>query len=54
MNAEIKPASVSEMLRMTGANTAEFMGKVADHIDNLETALAEANALIEKLKSGQE
>lgn len=54
MNAENQPISVSEMLRTTGTNTSEFMGKVAEHIDKLESALAEANALIEKLQSGEE
>ena len=51
MNAENQTISVSEMLRTTGSNTAEFMNKIADHIDKLESALAEANAIIEKLQS---
>ena len=46
-----QPVSVSEMLRTTAANTAEFMNKIADHIDKLESALAEATAIIEKLQS---
>ena len=54
MNAENQPISVSEMLRTTSANTAEFMNKIADHIEKLESALSEANALIEKLQSGAE
>ena len=49
-----QPASVSEMLRTTAANTAEFMNKIADHIDKLESALADANAIIEKLQSAKE
>lgn len=41
------------MLRTTAANTAEFMNKVADHIDKLESALADANAIIEELQNAK-
>jgi hypothetical protein len=36
MSTETKTLSVSEMLKLTGSNTADFMKKVADHVDDLE------------------
>jgi hypothetical protein len=36
MSEEIKELSVSDMLKLTGSNTADFMKRVADHIDDLE------------------
>ena len=51
---ENQPKSVSEMVRTTSANTAEFMDKIADHIDKLEAALIEANAIIEELRRAKE
>jgi polyhydroxyalkanoate synthesis regulator phasin len=40
MTQELK-ASVSDMLRTTGKNTAEFMEQVSLHIDKLENAIGE-------------
>jgi hypothetical protein len=34
-NENIKP-SISQMLRMTGSNTADFMARVAAHVEDLE------------------
>jgi ubiquinone biosynthesis protein UbiJ len=45
--------TVPEMLRMTGANTAEFMKQVADHIDKLEDAVVQLQARITELESKQ-
>jgi len=36
MSEETKELSVSDMLKLTGSNTADFMKRVADHIDELE------------------
>jgi uncharacterized protein Yka (UPF0111/DUF47 family) len=41
MTEKNKEISVSEMLKLTGANTSEFMKQVADHIDKLEERIAE-------------
>jgi hypothetical protein len=49
MTEEIKQPSVSEMLRMTGANTAEFMLQIAEHIEKLEEEVAKARARITEL-----
>ena len=45
--------SVSDMLRTTGTNTAEFMTQVANHIDKLEDAVAQLTARIAELEKGQ-
>ena len=37
--AEELTVTVSEMLRATGTNTAEFMRQVADHIEKLENEM---------------
>jgi phage shock protein A len=49
MTEEVK-ASVPEMLRVTGENTAEFMKQVADHIEKLEKAVAELQTRISELE----
>ena len=36
-----EPISVSEMLRVTGANTERFMIHVAEHIERLEARIKE-------------
>jgi hypothetical protein len=43
--------SVSDMLRLTGDNTSEFMKHVADHIDKLETHLIHLESRISELES---
>lgn len=45
--------TVSEMLRVTGANTAEFMKQVAEHIDKLEGEVAVLRQRVEELESTQ-
>jgi hypothetical protein len=42
--------SVPEMLRLTGANTAEFMKQVAEHIDKLEQAVVQLKDRITELE----
>jgi phage shock protein A len=52
--SEEKQISVSEMLKLTGANTAEFMKQVADHIDKLEERIAELATRISEFESQQD
>lgn len=40
-NENMQPPSVSEMIRVTGANTAAFMDEIAKHIDKLEATVVE-------------
>jgi hypothetical protein len=49
----LTPPSVSDMLRITGGNTATFMEQVATHIDKLEEALEQLKARIVELESNQ-
>jgi polyhydroxyalkanoate synthesis regulator phasin len=46
MSEEIKKISVSEMLRTTGTNTADFMAQVANHIEVLEQRIANLEELL--------
>jgi hypothetical protein len=48
-NENLQP-SVGQMLRLTGANTAQFMEQVAQHMEKLEAELALANARITELE----
>ncbi len=48
---ENKQLSVSDMLKMTGANTAQFMAQVADHVDKLEETIVQLNNRITELES---
>lgn len=43
--------NVSEMVKMTGANTAEFMAQVAAHIDKLDETIVQLNNRITELES---
>ena len=52
--SEQKEMSVSEMLKLTGANTAEFMKQVAEHVDKLEERIAELANRIQELESQQD
>ena len=47
----LKPPSVPEMLRLTGANTADFMEQVANHIEKLENAVIELKARVDELEA---
>jgi hypothetical protein len=52
MSEEIK-VTVSEMLRTTGMNTAEFMKQVADHIEKLEQRIFELDKRLTEAESKQ-
>jgi hypothetical protein len=49
--SEEKEISVSEMLKLTGANTAEFMKQVAEHVDKLEQAVVQLQNRIAELEA---
>jgi hypothetical protein len=53
MTEETQKASVPEMLRVTGENTAEFMNQVASHIEKLEDAVKQLQARVLELESKQ-
>jgi ubiquinone biosynthesis protein UbiJ len=50
MTENLTPPSVPEMVRMTGNNTAEFMKQVADHIDKLESEIANLQQRVTELE----
>ena len=43
--------TVAEMLRVTGANTAEFMKQVAEHVDKLEQEIVKLQNRVTELES---
>lgn len=47
----LAPPSVAQMLRITGGNTAQFMGEVANHIDKLEETIVELQKRIAELEN---
>ena len=51
MNENLTPPSVPEMLRLTGANQADFMQQVADHVEKLEQAVVELQQRITELEN---
>ena len=44
---EVRKLTVSEMLRTTGANTAQFMEQVAMHVEGLEQEVAKLRARVD-------
>jgi hypothetical protein len=46
-----KELSVSDMLRMTGTNTADFMARVAAHVDELEQQVILLQERVTELES---
>lgn len=52
-NEDLKP-TVPQMLRMTGANTAQFMEQIAEHIEKLEAEVQRATARIAELEGQQD
>lgn len=51
MTQEKQTITVTEMLRQTGNNTAFFMGKVAEHIEQLESEIVQLRKRIEELEN---
>jgi cell division septum initiation protein DivIVA len=49
---EEKRTTVVDMLRITGNNTAEFMDKVAAHIESLEQEIIRLRHRVEELEAG--
>jgi ubiquinone biosynthesis protein UbiJ len=49
-NEDLRP-SVPQMVRMTGANTAQFMEQVAEHIEKLEMEVARLQERVTQLES---
>ena len=46
----LTPPTVSEMLRLTGANQAQFMEQVALHVDKLEEEILRLQARVAELE----
>lgn len=51
-NENVQP-SVSQMLRMTGANTSQFMEQVAIHLEKLEAEVARLSQRVQELEGVQ-
>jgi ubiquinone biosynthesis protein UbiJ len=52
-NEDLRP-SVGQMLRLTGANTAQFMEQVAEHIEGLEMEVARLQERVTQLESAND
>lgn len=53
MTEETQKPSVSDMVRMTSENTADFMRQLADHVDGLTGQVATLTARILELEGTQ-
>jgi len=51
MSEETKELSVPQMLRTTGENTADFMKRVAEHVDELENRISMLQERIVELEN---
>ena len=51
MSEENKELSVSDMLKLTGTNTADFMKRVAEHVDELESRIRQLQERVTELES---
>ena len=51
MTEETKELSVSDMLKLTGTNTADFMKRVAEHVDELENRISMLQERIVELEN---
>ena len=51
MSEETKELSVSDMLKLTGANTADFMKRIADHVDKLEEGVIQLQKRVAELEA---
>lgn len=53
MTENLTPPSISQMLKLTGENTAIFMEQVAIHVDKLEQTVLELQQRIAELEGTQ-
>lgn len=51
-NENVQP-SVSQILRMTGANTSQFMEQVALHLEKLEAEVTRLTQRVQELEGAQ-
>ena len=51
MSENLTLPNVPEMLRMTGANTADFMKQIADHIEHLEETVKSLQTRVTELET---
>jgi cell division protein FtsB len=49
-NENLSPPSVVEMVKITGANTAQFMEQIALHIEKLEAEVVRLSNRIKELE----
>ena len=54
MSDENLKASVGQMLRVTGANTATFMEQVAAHVEKLEAEVAKLAQRVTELEAAND
>lgn len=54
MTTQQTPIKVSEMIRTTAGNQAEFLKQIADHIDKLEDSIVQLTNRISDLESKQD
>lgn len=54
MSENLQPPNVGQMLRMTGANTAQFMEQVALHVEKMETEVIRLTARVAELEAAQD
>jgi hypothetical protein len=53
MTEDLRP-NVSQMLRMTGVNTAQFMEQVAIHVEKMEAEVIRLTARVAELEAAQD
>jgi hypothetical protein len=54
MSENLQPPNVGQMLRMTGANTAQFMEQVALHLEKMEAEVIRLTARVAELEAAQD
>lgn len=54
MSENLQPPNVGQMLRMTGANTAQFMEQVALHVEKMEAEVTRLTARVAELEAAQD
>jgi hypothetical protein len=54
MSENLQPPNVGQMLRMTGANTFQFMEQVALHLEKMEAEVIRLTARVAELEAAQD